>query len=99
MRTNRIVLKELIVMAFFMIFFSASMTAIAFDLTPKKNSGKTCFLTTSQVRTGCPAPRVTAPMWGGQDRIRGLIKKVLFTGGLYQPVSAIANRRVQRMLL
>lgn len=43
MRTNRIVPRELIVMVFFMIFFSASMTAIAFDLTPKEKLGKELF--------------------------------------------------------
>ena len=43
MSTNRIVLRELIVMVFFMIFFSASMTAIAFDLTPKEKLGKELF--------------------------------------------------------
>ena len=43
MRTKRIALRKLTVMVFFMIFFSASMTAIAFDLTPKEELGKELF--------------------------------------------------------
>ncbi len=43
MRTNSIVLKELIVMVFFMIFLSASMTAVAFNLTPVEKLGKNLF--------------------------------------------------------
>lgn len=43
MRTNRIVLRELIVMVFFMIFFAASLTAIAVDLTPNEKLGKELF--------------------------------------------------------
>lgn len=43
MRTNTIVLSKLIVFAFFIMFFSASMTALAFDLTPKEELGKNLF--------------------------------------------------------
>ena len=43
MRTNRVVLKELIVMVFFMIFLSASINTVASNLTPVEKLGKNLF--------------------------------------------------------
>ncbi len=43
MRTNTIVLSKLLVFVFFMMFLSASMTSLAFDLTPKEELGKNLF--------------------------------------------------------